>query len=39
MWENGLRMDLGMVKDYKYGRMALNMRVIGKMTWLTAKAD
>jgi len=32
-------MDSGTGRACKYGKMAPNMKVIGKMTWLTAKGD
>jgi len=35
--ESGQKMGLDTERDYKYGKMALNMKVTGKMTWLTVK--
>lgn len=39
MLANGQKKDLDMVKDYKSGRMDLNMKGIGRMIWLTVRAD
>lgn len=37
--ENGLKKDLDMGKDCRYGKMGLSTRDTGKMIWLMAKED
>ena len=37
--DNGLKMVIGVVKVFKFGRMVQNMKGIGKMTWQMEKVD
>lgn len=39
MWVIGLKKVSDMEKACKFGKMGLNMKVIGRMIWLTERVD